>query len=137
MKTDELERLTSLLGINSTKSKLASMAKDVDRVSEVDRDSLGRGSPVHHPHQPLAPTEKGFFSCGNFLAPDGGVLGEGPEPRGRAENSLSIFDKEAKATLTGTCSSRAQARRGWGRGREVGALLAAAWVEGGPAGTCS
>uniref|UniRef100_A0A452F1P9 EF-hand calcium-binding domain-containing protein 11 n=1 Tax=Capra hircus TaxID=9925 RepID=A0A452F1P9_CAPHI len=43
VKTDELERLTSLLGINSTKSKLASMAKDVDRV------------------------KKGFFNCGNFL----------------------------------------------------------------------
>ena len=33
VKTDELEWLVSLLGINSTKSELASTAKDVDRVS--------------------------------------------------------------------------------------------------------
>ena len=89
MKTDELERLTSLLGINSTKSKLASMAKDVDRVSEVDRDSRGRqGSLCTTLTSRLLPTEKGFFNCGNFLALMGGVLGEGPEPRGRAEGSL-------------------------------------------------
>lgn len=34
VKTAELERLMSLLGINPTKSELASMAKDVDRDSE-------------------------------------------------------------------------------------------------------
>lgn len=34
VKTGELERLMSLLGINPTKSELASMAKDVDRDSE-------------------------------------------------------------------------------------------------------
>ena len=48
VKTDELEQLMSFLGINSTKSELASTVKDVDRVSEADRDSWGRqGSPVH------------------------------------------------------------------------------------------
>lgn len=30
----------------------------------------------------LLPTEKGFFNCSNFLALMGGVIGEGPEPRG-------------------------------------------------------
>lgn len=87
VKTDELEQLMSFLGINSTKSELASTAKDVDRVSEADRDSWGRqGSPVHDEgcatltgH--LLPTEKGFFNCSNLLALMGGVLGEGPEPR--------------------------------------------------------
>lgn len=34
VKTGELERLMSLLGINPTKSELASMAQDVDRDSE-------------------------------------------------------------------------------------------------------
>ncbi|CAI9179584.1 unnamed protein product [Rangifer tarandus platyrhynchus] len=57
VKTDELEQLMSFLGINSTKSELASTAKDVDRV------------------------KKGFFNCSNLLALMGGVLGEGPEPR--------------------------------------------------------
>nr|CAI9714050.1 unnamed protein product [Rangifer tarandus platyrhynchus] len=57
VKTDELEQLMSFLGISSTKSELASTAKDVDRV------------------------KKGFFNCSNFLALMGGVLGEGPEPR--------------------------------------------------------
>ena len=48
VKTDELEQLMSFLGINSTESELASTVKDVDRVSEADRDSWGRqGSPVH------------------------------------------------------------------------------------------
>lgn len=42
VKTDELERLMSLMGINPTKSELASMAKDVDRDSEAARGS-GRG----------------------------------------------------------------------------------------------
>ncbi|XP_024616076.1 calmodulin-like protein 6 isoform X2 [Neophocaena asiaeorientalis asiaeorientalis] len=44
VKTDELERLMSLMGINPTKSELASMAKDVDR------------------------DKKGFFNCDSFLA---------------------------------------------------------------------
>lgn len=35
VKTGELERLMSLLGINPTKSELTSMAKDVDRDSEL------------------------------------------------------------------------------------------------------
>lgn len=42
VKTDELERLMSLMGINPTKSELASMAKDVDRDSKAARVS-GRG----------------------------------------------------------------------------------------------
>lgn len=88
VKTDELEQLMSFLGINSTKSELASTVKDVDRVSEADRDSWGRqGSPVHDEGCAtltgrLFPTEKGFFNCSNFRALMGGVLGEGPEPRG-------------------------------------------------------
>lgn len=42
VKTGELERLMSLLGINPTKSELASMAKDVDRDSEAGRARAGR-----------------------------------------------------------------------------------------------
>lgn len=41
VKTGELERLMSLLGINPTKSELASMAKDVDRDSEAVWGSWG------------------------------------------------------------------------------------------------
>ncbi|XP_014399254.1 PREDICTED: calmodulin-like protein 6 [Myotis brandtii] len=41
VKTAELERLMSLLGINPTKSELASMAKDVDRDSEAARAGPG------------------------------------------------------------------------------------------------
>lgn len=82
MKTDELEWLTSLLGINSTKSKLASMAKDVDRVSEVDRDSRGRqGSPVHHPHQPLAPHRERVLQLWQLPGPDGGCAGRRPRTK--------------------------------------------------------
>ena len=43
VKTDELERLVSLLGINPTKSELASMAKDVDRESEAGQGQPGGG----------------------------------------------------------------------------------------------
>lgn len=43
VKTGELERLMSLLGINPTKSELASMAKDVDRDSEAGRGGAGGG----------------------------------------------------------------------------------------------
>lgn len=46
VKTGELERLMSLLGINPTKSELASMAKGVDRDSEAGRGAVLGGSPV-------------------------------------------------------------------------------------------
>ena len=55
VKTGELVWLMGLLGINPTKSELASMAKDVDRDSEAGRGSPGRGGGVLcHPHPGLA-----------------------------------------------------------------------------------
>lgn len=105
VKTDELEWLVSLLGINSTKSELASTAKDVDRVSEADRDSRGRqGSPVHDKgcatltgH--LLPTEKGFFNCSNLLALMGLYWEKAQNQEGELRAALCIFDKEARGYI--------------------------------------
>ncbi|XP_040118756.1 LOW QUALITY PROTEIN: calmodulin-like protein 6 [Oryx dammah] len=76
VKTDELEQLTSLLGISSTKSKLASMAKDVDRISE-----------------------RKFFNCSNFLALMGVYWEKAQNQEGELRAVLCIFDKEAKGYI--------------------------------------
>ena len=86
VKTDELEQLMSFLGINSTKSELASTVKDVDRVSEADRDSWGRqGSPVHDEGCAtltgrLFPRER-VLQLQQLPGPDGGCIGRRPRTK--------------------------------------------------------
>ncbi|ELR61346.1 Calmodulin-like protein 6, partial [Bos mutus] len=75
VKTDELEWLVSLLGINSTKSELASTAKDVDRV------------------------KKGFFNCSNLLALMGLYWEKAQNQEGELRAALCIFDKEARGYI--------------------------------------
>ncbi|KAM9705901.1 LOW QUALITY PROTEIN: calmodulin-like protein 6 [Dama dama] len=75
VKMDELEQLMSFLGINSTKSELASTAKDVDRV------------------------KKGLFNCSNFLALMGGVLEKAQNQEGELRAAFCVFDKEAKGYI--------------------------------------
>ncbi|KAM9685390.1 LOW QUALITY PROTEIN: calmodulin-like protein 6 [Trichechus inunguis] len=74
VKTGELEQLMSLLGINPTKSELASMAKDVDR------------------------DNKGFFNCDGFLV----LMGIYHKKAQNQESELRaafVFDKESKGYI--------------------------------------
>ncbi|XP_032497262.1 calmodulin-like protein 6 isoform X2 [Phocoena sinus] len=75
VKTDELERLMSLMGINPTKSKLASMAKDVDR------------------------DKKGFFNCDSFLALMGVYWEKAQNQESELRAAFRIFDKEGKGYI--------------------------------------
>ncbi|XP_036688921.1 calmodulin-like protein 6 isoform X3 [Balaenoptera musculus] len=75
VKTDELERLVSLLGINPTKSELASMAKDVDR------------------------EKKGFFNCEGFLALRGVYWEKAQNQESELRAASRIFDKEGKGYI--------------------------------------
>ncbi|XP_029071493.1 calmodulin-like protein 6 isoform X2 [Monodon monoceros] len=75
VKTDELERLMSLMGINPTKSELASMAKDVDR------------------------DKKGFFNCDSFLALMGVYWEKAQNQESELRAAFRIFDKEGKGYI--------------------------------------
>ncbi|XP_036079716.1 calmodulin-like protein 6 [Rousettus aegyptiacus] len=75
VKTGELERLMSLLGINPTKSELASMAKDVDR------------------------DNKGFFNCSSFLALMGVYWEKAQNQEGELRAAFRVFDKEGKGYI--------------------------------------
>uniref|UniRef100_A0A667I8V9 Calmodulin like 6 n=1 Tax=Lynx canadensis TaxID=61383 RepID=A0A667I8V9_LYNCA len=75
VKTAELERLMSLLGINPTKSELASMAKDVDR------------------------DNKGFFNCDSFLALMGIYWEKAQNQEGELRAAFRVFDKEGKGYI--------------------------------------
>ncbi|KAL4832085.1 hypothetical protein H8958_019493 [Nasalis larvatus] len=75
VKTGELERLMSLLGINPTKSELASMAKDVDR------------------------DNKGFFNCDGFLALMGVYHEKAQNQESELRAAFRIFDKEGKGYI--------------------------------------
>uniref|UniRef100_A0A8C9P6K6 Calmodulin like 6 n=1 Tax=Spermophilus dauricus TaxID=99837 RepID=A0A8C9P6K6_SPEDA len=75
VKTGELERLMSLLGINPTKSELASMAKDVDR------------------------DNKGFFNCDGFLALMGIYHEKAQNQEGELRAAFRVFDKESKGYI--------------------------------------
>ncbi|KAK1340591.1 hypothetical protein QTO34_019162 [Cnephaeus nilssonii] len=75
VKTAELERLMSLLGINPTKSELASMAKDVDR------------------------DNKGFFNCDGFLALMGIYWEKSQNQEGELRAAFQVFDKEGKGYI--------------------------------------
>eukprot|EP00070_Physeter_catodon_P033210 XP_028340104.1 calmodulin-like protein 6 [Physeter catodon] len=107
VKTDELERLMSLLGINPTKSELASMAKDVDRDSEAGRGS-GGASPgcecggARHPHsgtRRLLPAGRGFFNCDSFLALMGVSWEKAQNQETELRAAFRIFDKEGKGYI--------------------------------------
>ncbi|KAM9241689.1 calmodulin-like protein 6 [Dugong dugon] len=75
VKTGELEWLMSLLGINPTKSELASMAKDVDR------------------------DNKGFFNCDGFLALMGIYHKKGQNQESELRAAFRDFDKESKGYI--------------------------------------
>nr|XP_033700847.1 calmodulin-like protein 6 [Tursiops truncatus] len=75
VKTDELERLMSLMGINPTKGELASMAKDVDR------------------------DKKGFFNCDSFLALMGVYWEKAQNQESELRAAFRIFDKEGKGYI--------------------------------------
>ncbi|XP_066228082.1 calmodulin-like protein 6 [Saccopteryx leptura] len=75
VKTGELERLMSLLGINPTKSELTSMAKDVDR------------------------DNKGFFNCDSFLALMGIYWEKSQNQEGELRAAFQVFDKEGKGYI--------------------------------------
>ncbi|XP_045046556.1 calmodulin-like protein 6 isoform X4 [Desmodus rotundus] len=75
VKTAELERLMSLLGINPTKSELTSMAKDVDR------------------------DNKGFFNCDSFLALMGIYWEKAQNQEGELRAAFRVFDKEGKGYI--------------------------------------
>uniref|UniRef100_A0A8C9JHY0 Calmodulin like 6 n=1 Tax=Panthera tigris altaica TaxID=74533 RepID=A0A8C9JHY0_PANTA len=74
VKTAELERLMSLLGINPTKSELASMAKDVDREREA-----GQGA--------------------GFLALMGIYWEKAQNQEGELRAAFRVFDKEGKGYI--------------------------------------
>ncbi|EAW56146.1 calmodulin-like 6, isoform CRA_c [Homo sapiens] len=75
VKTGELEWLMSLLGINPTKSELASMAKDVDR------------------------DNKGFFNCDGFLALMGVYHEKAQNQESELRAAFRVFDKEGKGYI--------------------------------------
>ncbi|XP_037674977.1 calmodulin-like protein 6 isoform X2 [Choloepus didactylus] len=75
VKTGELERLMSLLGINPTKSELASMARDADR------------------------DNKGFFNCDGFLALMGVYHEKAQNQEGELRAAFRVFDKEGKGYI--------------------------------------
>lgn len=95
VKTAELERLMSLLGINPTKSELTSMAKDVDRDSEPNRGARGAVCEreglcpaLTGDTPPRAPCRQRLLQLRQLPGPDGDLLGEGPEPGGRAAGGV-------------------------------------------------
>ncbi|XP_036598563.1 calmodulin-like protein 6 [Trichosurus vulpecula] len=75
VKTSELERLMSLLGINPTKSELGTMAK------EVDKDN------------------KGTFNCDGFLSLMGIYHEKGKNQDVELRAAFKVFDKEAKGYI--------------------------------------
>lgn len=112
VKTGELERLMSLLGINPTKSELASMAKDVDRDSEAGQGAgLGGGPPMSAsregrtsspsccPAYCLLPADKGFFNCDSFLALMGIYWEKAQNQEGELRAAFRVFDKEGKGYI--------------------------------------
>ncbi|XP_037674986.1 calmodulin-like protein 6 isoform X3 [Choloepus didactylus] len=121
VKTGELERLMSLLGINPTKSELASMARDADRDSEAGARVWGAGpracaagvgcspgpppgvreGPVGWPRRPpgLRPADKGFFNCDGFLALMGVYHEKAQNQEGELRAAFRVFDKEGKGYI--------------------------------------
>ncbi|XP_051844748.1 calmodulin-like protein 6 [Antechinus flavipes] len=75
VKTSELERLMSLLGINPTKSELGSMAK------EVDKDN------------------KGTFNCDGFLSLMGIYHEKAKNQDVELRAAFKVFDKDAKGYI--------------------------------------
>uniref|UniRef100_A0A8C5XQY4 Calmodulin like 6 n=1 Tax=Microcebus murinus TaxID=30608 RepID=A0A8C5XQY4_MICMU len=75
VKTGELEHLMSLLGINPTKSELASMVKDVDRDNE------------------------GLFNCYGFLALMGIYHEKAQNQEGELRAAFRVFHKEGKGYI--------------------------------------
>lgn len=139
VKTGELVWLMGLLGINPTKSELASMAKDVDRDSEAGRGSPGQGRGGAVPPSPrpccLLPAEKGFFSYDSFLA----LMGVSREKAQNQEHELRVafrvFDKEGKGCILHRLG-HAQVGPGRRGGSGAGAPPAAT-QRGAAAGPCS
>ncbi|XP_072308424.1 calglandulin-like [Eucyclogobius newberryi] len=75
VKTQELERLISLMGINSTKRELIQMAKDVDKDG------------------------KGVFNCGSFLALMALYHERTKDQDAELRAAFKVFDKEAKGYI--------------------------------------
>ncbi|XP_047647378.1 calmodulin-like protein 6 [Phacochoerus africanus] len=75
VKTGELARLMGLLGINPTKSELASMAKDMDR------------------------DKKGFFSYDSFLALMGVYREKAQNQEHELRLAFRVFNKEGKGCI--------------------------------------
>ncbi|XP_030769110.1 calmodulin-like protein 6 isoform X3 [Rhinopithecus roxellana] len=96
VKTGELERLMSLLGINPTKSELASMAKDVDR------------------------DNKGFFNCDGFLALMGVYHEKAQNQESELRAAFRVFDKEGKGYIDWNTLKGAPQRGGGGAHDEGG-----------------
>ncbi|XP_033085267.1 calmodulin-like protein 6 isoform X2 [Trachypithecus francoisi] len=96
VKTGELERLMSLLGINPTKSELASMAKDVDR------------------------DNKGFFNCDGFLALMGVYHEKAQNQESELRAAFRVFDKEGKGYIDWNTLKGAPQRGGGGADDEGG-----------------
>lgn len=108
VKTGELERLMSLLGINPTKSELASMAKDVDRDSEAGRGpgagGAWDGGELCGPSSRslarcLLLADKGFFNCSSFLALMGVYWEKAQNQEGELRAAFRVFDKEGKGYI--------------------------------------
>ncbi|XP_063559502.1 calmodulin-like protein 6 isoform X2 [Gorilla gorilla gorilla] len=96
VKTGELERLMSLLGINPTKSELALMAKDVDR------------------------DNKGFFNCDGFLALMGVYHEKAQNQESELRAAFRVFDKEGKGYIDWNTLKGAPQRGGGGADDEGG-----------------
>ncbi|XP_054857491.1 calmodulin-like protein 6 [Eublepharis macularius] len=75
VKTDELERLMSLIGINPTKRELATMAKDADKES------------------------KGTFNCDAFLVLMGIYHEKAKNQDEELRAAFKVFDKEHKGYI--------------------------------------
>ncbi|XP_023370907.1 calmodulin-like protein 6 [Otolemur garnettii] len=105
VKTEELERLMSLLGINPTKSELGSMAKDVDRDSEQHAGVglcgvvhvCGVGGPAQASLNLLA--DRGFFNCDGFLALMGIYHEKAQNQESELRAAFRVFDKEGKGYI--------------------------------------
>ncbi|XP_065387199.1 calmodulin-like protein 6 isoform X6 [Macaca fascicularis] len=101
VKTGELERLMSLLGINPTKSELTSMAKDVDRDTVLLAD-------------------KGFFNCDGFLALMGVYHEKAQNQESELRAAFRVFDKEGKGYIDWNTLKGAPQRGGGGADDEGG-----------------
>ncbi|XP_028431218.1 calglandulin isoform X1 [Perca flavescens] len=75
VKTQELERLMSLMGINPTKRELSQMAKDVDKDG------------------------KGIFNCDSFLGLMALYLERTKNQDAELRAAFKVFDKEAKGYI--------------------------------------